>query len=198
MPTIQCQEKTAHGKPTSCLRPPFRSCRRCGPVHSRSAVARTKARSRTTRPLQERIRERPTALFRICRASACPRIVGPLSSGGTNMTVGFPTAVGGPNAHQPGGGCKTPNSALNGWPPSLSGSHRTDPPQLLGEKCLTRYLANLFPQFCRGAHTRTNKVPSLLWRSLRDLNSRRVSSDIGLAIRPLTDSGKAAYVQFPE
>lgn len=30
------------------------------------------------------------------------------------------------------GGCKTPNSILNGWPPSLSGSHRTDPPQLFG------------------------------------------------------------------
>ena len=91
------------------------------------------------------------------------------------------------------GGCKTPNSGLNGWPPSQSGSHRTDPPQLFGEKCLTRYLANLFPPYCRGALTQTNEVPSLLWRSLRDLNSRRVSSDLGLAIRPLTGSGKAAY-----
>ena len=90
------------------------------------------------------------------------------------------------DAHQPVGGCKTPYCFQ-------SGSHRTDPPQLFGEKCLTRYLANRFPLFCRGAHTRTNKVPSLLWRSLRDLNSRRVSPDLGLAIRPLTDSGKAAY-----
>ena len=44
-------------------RSPHRSCRTFGPVHSRSAIARTGVRSRTTHPLQEPIPEGPTGFF---------------------------------------------------------------------------------------------------------------------------------------
>ena len=177
--SARCQEKTARGiKPPDRLpaTSPLVPC--VGHEHSRSAIARNRAASRHAPP-QEPIPEGPTGFFPFCR-SVC---VSPYC-GAAFWPRWFV------------GGCKTPNSILNGWPPLQSGSHRTDPPQLSGEKCLTRYLANRFPLFCRGAHTRTNEVPSLLWRSLRDLNSRRVSPDLGLAIRPLTGSGKAAYSSF--
>lgn len=44
-------------------RSPFHSCRTFGYVHSRSAIARTGDRSRTTHPLQEPIPKGPTGFF---------------------------------------------------------------------------------------------------------------------------------------